>query len=217
MPTAGGARIRNTRRAGVFGAFSTAAETRRRFPLLEWILDREMALGIGDQERAGETGWLNDGDTASFGCWLHGGAGAAEGSTPTFCAQGDPAIWARARRQVLHLREVCTWWSNEESAFQHPRAGRARTSGIAPTLKASDHRPTLRLLDHGRCPLLLEQPRAWARSSFPGPALAPTTPGSAAESCCTWRSCTQRPGARSIVTVCLRLLARRPPQRVESR
>lgn len=110
-------------RTGVFGAFSTAAETRRRFPLLEWILDREMALGIGDQERAGETGWLNDGDTGSFGCWLHGEAGAAEGLYTHFLRTGDPAIWARARRQVLHLREVCTWWSNEESAFQHPRSG----------------------------------------------------------------------------------------------
>lgn len=110
-------------RAGVFGAFSTTAETRRRFPLLEWILDREMALGASDQERVGETGWLNDGDTGSFGCWMHGEAGAAEGLYTHYLRTGDPAIWARARRQALHLREVCAWWSNEESAFQHPGSG----------------------------------------------------------------------------------------------
>lgn len=112
---------------GVFPPTLPPEETRGRFPLLEWILGRELSLVLGDHDRAAASGWLHDGDTGAFGGWHHGEMDSLEALYLHFLRTRDPRVWERARRQALHLREVGTWWANETSAFLHPRGAAIHT------------------------------------------------------------------------------------------
>ncbi len=114
--------------AGVFRPFVLPEETRRRFPLLEWVLGRESALWVGDRERLGESNWLGEGDAGSLGLWRHGEPEDLDGLLLQALRTADPLARERLHRQALHAREMGTWWSNESSAFQKSPLGGSHTT-----------------------------------------------------------------------------------------
>lgn len=101
--------------ADMFGSFLPTAEWRQRFKLPAQIRDRKRKQQDGEEEYCSSTAaWPADGNSGSVT--------DVESLYRHYLSDGDPLIWAQARRALLCLRESETWWSNESSAFPGPHA-----------------------------------------------------------------------------------------------